>query len=368
MISADAIICDALTGRSLAWPADAPDALAADVVERAVTQGVAPLLARAIRGCEGAWPMGVRGPLDASAAGAAVLEHCRGVELRQVMGAFAARAIDVLLIKGAGLSYVVYDEPWLRSRRDTDLLVRPEEADAAACVLREAGYTALPTTSGRYVSGQNQWIREDAAGLRHAIDLHWRVFNPQAFAAAFSFDDLWRGCVAIPALGAGARTPCAPAALLLACVHRVAHHYDSGNLLWLYDIHRLACAMTAPQHDAFIDAVTRTGTTAVCASGLTRAQACFGGAALEALCRRCASDERLPRAFAGGHATQAGILMSDIRMLGTWRARAALVREHLFPPPSYMRTRHADAPSVLLPWLYVRRIALGAGRWCRPFK
>ena len=57
------------------------------------------------------------------------------------------------------------------------------------------------------------------------------------------------------------------------------------------------------------------------------------------------------------------VARADLMMLSSWRQRFALVREHLFPPVAYMRTKYAGCPAVLLPLAYLYRIVRGAPKW-----
>ena len=59
------------------------------------------------------------------------------------------------------------------------------------------------------------------------------------------------------------------------------------------------------------------------------------------------------------------VLISDLRLVGSWSARRALLRQHLFPPAPYMLARYQVSNRLLLPMLYARRIVAGAWRWCR---
>ena len=60
---------------------------------------------------------------------------CRD-EIARVLGSLADQGIVPVLIKGAPLAYTVYDDPSLRPRGDTDLLVRPEEVQQARRILK----------------------------------------------------------------------------------------------------------------------------------------------------------------------------------------------------------------------------------------
>src|SRR5205814_2238849 len=80
----------------------------------------------------------------------------------------------------------------------------------------------------------------DAAGVEHQLDVHWRISNVLAFGAVLTYAEVAADAVWLRPLGAHALTPSTPHSLALACIHRVAHHRESGNLLWLYDIALLA--------------------------------------------------------------------------------------------------------------------------------
>src|SRR4029077_3309662 len=87
--------------------------------------------------------------------------------------------------------------------------------------------------------------------IDQVIDLHWQINNGQAFARALGYDEATARSVPVAQLGASARSLYPPHAMLLACMHRAAHLGVDGpegnRLLWLYDIHLLATAMTAGQ-------------------------------------------------------------------------------------------------------------------------
>jgi hypothetical protein len=60
---------------------------------------------------------------------------------------------------------------------------------------------------------------------------------------------------------------------------------------------------------------------------------------------------------------QLATFLSDFQALPTWTDRGRLVREHLCPPPTYMRQVYAPASRAPLAALYVWRALRGAWRW-----
>jgi hypothetical protein len=69
-------------------------------------------------------------------------------------------------------------------------------------------------------------------------------------------------------------------------------------------------------------------------------------------------------AYLRADARKVDLLAADLRALPDWRSRARLLREHLLPPPEYMRAAHRSRRGWL-PALYVWRIARGARAWFR---
>ena len=165
----------------------------------------------------------------------------------------------------------------------------------------------------------------------------------------------------IPALDADGLTP--PHALLMACLHRVAHHFDPPTLIWLYDIHLLASSMSEEEAARFVALAVDSGLAAICARGIARAHHRFL-TSLPAAFEKLVPAGREPlAAFLHKGLRPFDVLMSDLRALPGYRARCQLLREHLFPPPGYLRATQPRLGSGPLPWLYARRIVRGATRW-----
>jgi hypothetical protein len=313
----------------------------------------------------GVWSPAARGDLRQHLLQHVILCTVRERALVPLLEAFAGARVDLLLLKGVGLAYTVYAAPHLRPRDDTDLLVRREDLDRADRVLTACGYARVPEPDTELASTQRHYAQVDEAGVRHLVDLHWRIAIPRCFSEALAFADLWPRAVRVPALGAAARTLEMADALLLACIHRVAHHHDAPDLLWVWDIHLLAARLSSDQRAAFVDRAARAGMCAVCRRGLTLARDWFAApvdgliAALEV----ARADRHEPAARFLGGLRPMEVLRADVAALDGWRERWQLLCEHLFPPAAYMRATYgADR---WLPTIYARRIVRGAPAWWR---
>ena len=295
-----------------------------------------------------------------------VVEALRARELRAVVEALHERGVRPVLMKGAALAYTHYRRPELRPRSDVDLMIPDGARDRVAQCLTSVGYRRPPEIDGDVAIGQFHFAREDAHGCEHALDVHWRVSNVRAFADVITYEELARDAVAVPPLGRHAMAASAVHALLIACVHRIAHHSDTPNLLWLYDVHLIAKALTPEDREAFVALASARRMRAVCARTLTLAQDAFGGIDSDVLGALSSGDRSVEpsAAFVGGRLRQFDILKADLAATA-WTSRLRLLREHLFPAASYMRQRFPRWPVVLLPVAYVCRIVAGAPRWLR---
>jgi hypothetical protein len=272
--------------------------------------------------------------------------------------------VRALVIKGAALAWTLYDAPTDRQRHDADLFVHRDQVDDAEAVLRQLDYTRAIEPDQQVASAQRHYLPSSPSA--DSVDLHWRVANPRVFDGVLPFEDAWSRSIAVAALGPNARTLGWADTLLLACVHRVAHHADSEDCPWLQDIDRLVRRLDEAERHAFVTEASRSGTCAVCARGLHLAARDYGTpseALIEQLTKVDAGEER-SAIFIGGSPRLAGILASDLRH-GPWRERVQLMREHLMPSRAYMRARYPRWPASLIPFAYVARIALGMPAWFR---
>jgi hypothetical protein len=287
--------------------------------------------------------------------------------LAEVLAGLAEAGVDALVIKGAALAFLVYEEPHTRPRCDADLLIRSEHVEAAERVLLASGYNRQIEPDATVISGQRHYAPPRPSA--DAIDLHWRVVNPLVFGDVLPFSEAWARSIPVPALGTAARTLAPHDALLLACIHRVAHHGDSAELKWLQDIDRLVAllARMGPESGrAFAREAARTRTRSVCVRSLELAQSLCGTRVddLIAELQTGTHDVEPSAAFVGSRLALAGIVGSDLRH-ADWRGRARILREHLFPSREYMRARYPRWPSALMPAAYAFRIMRGAPAWFR---
>lgn len=267
------LIADLLVGRtpdrSLAGGVDWTD-----LVALAVSEGVGPLLHRAVSGAPGlAVPPTARRTLAAV--------YCRAVDVRlgqeaarqEICRSLSERGIPVLLWKGAALALTCYDDPATRPMSDLDVLVPRKAVEAAAHALEEAGcqlQSSSLATALRSPRGEVSYIHRGTGTL---VELHWEL-NALARRQSQVLAEIWSE--ARPVGGEASALEMRPGhALPLLCAHMIAHH-QYARLLWLYDLHRLLLTMDPVEAEVARDAATRWRLIPWTAMALLRARTLFG--------------------------------------------------------------------------------------------
>jgi hypothetical protein len=303
---------------------------------------------------------------DTILADAAIASALQDRELRRVLECLAASGVRPVVIKGAHLANTLY-AVGRRPRSDTDLFIAPADREAAARAFASAGYALVPHITGTLLISQCHFTRHERFGFRHAYDVHWRIANPPPFAGALEFDEVAADARPVPALGAHARAPSHAHALLIACMHRVAHHGGGESIVWMRDLCLLAEALPPAERTRVVDLAARKRMLRICARELARAHQELQGDACGALARdlgaAAANAPAEPSARYLEPRSKAGRLILDLRSLPRWHDRATLLREHLFPPRSYLQWKYGTARLTATPLLYALRVARGAGRW-----
>jgi hypothetical protein len=160
--------------------------------------------------------------------------------LGELLGRLRDAGIPVLVLKGAHLAELIYEEVALRPMADVDLLVRPAQLAQAAELIGALGFRPEGAAAG---AGARQQAAVDTsqhatplvhpAGLR--VEVHYAI-EARAVMPAIDLEGLWRR--AQPALIGGAEAlVLAPEDLLLhLCTHAAIHHGFDVNLLHLCDL------------------------------------------------------------------------------------------------------------------------------------
>ncbi|MEA2238290.1 MAG: hypothetical protein QOC81_3014 [Thermoanaerobaculia bacterium] len=330
-----------LNGEPVPWPP-----LARHEAKALAAHGVAPLLYATAGVPE----------LRAEAIRAAALEPLRLADLHEVLGALAAGGVKAILMKGAALGYGLYDAPDHRPRVDTDLLIDLASFGAARRVFRSMGFEEQITSGDEHGLRQRMFRREDRHGAEHTYDVHWAVANSALVANTLRFDEIEP--VRLPKAGPDALALPPVEALLLACVHRLAHHHDDDRLIWLVDIARLRARLSKEESARFRALAIERGVAALCARSFAITDEWLGRGewSIDAPQRREPS-----RIFLDRELTYGAVTLASLRAL-PWRARLTRLRQLAFPPVAFMQRSPESQRAILLPWLYFARGFRGISR------
>ena len=289
-------------------------------------------------------------------------------ELRRVVDEFVRAGIPPIFLKGAALAYTLYPDAALRPGADHDMLIRPEEAVRVRAIFERQGYEPELQPPGEHIASQFGFRRTDARAMVYLFDIHWKISNALVYADRLSYEETRAEAVSMPRLDARALAPSPVHSLVIACVHRIAHHADTDDLLWLYDIHLLAGSLTGAEWERALRLAEAKQLCAVVLCGIERAGRAVGQSAPDAVIERLRglASREPPAPLLGQRTRMIDVALTDFRTLPTSRARLQLLAEHLMPPVSYMRRAYPRCPAPLLPFAYVYRVARGAPRWFRP--
>ena len=376
--AAEALLAAVLRDEPALWPPDWTRFDEDALVQAAELHGVAPLVAfrldaRTRRNgnnspAETGWPARVVNALHEHAAQTAVLHALRMRELVAVLECLAARNVRPVLTKGVVLAHTHYPQPPLRPSFDIDLYVAEDDIGVVARVFEDRGYRRSRQVAGRMVMPQFDYEKKCEHGAWHMYDVHFRPVNPHVFAEALTFKEVSAEAVNVSPLGPLARGTSAKHAVLLACLHRVAHHPREDRLIWLYDLHLLAERLGEQEWRQLTRLADDKNVSGVVGAGLATARHVFRtklpDGLTEALEQHSLEAAEPSRVFIAGP-NKIGVLLSDLSVVPRWRDRVRLLAQHVFPSSTYMMRRYDAHSRAVLPALYTHRLVTGAWRWLR---
>jgi hypothetical protein len=300
----------------------------------------------------------------------------RSRELVRVLSALRDSGVEPLVIKGAALAHTHYRAPYLRPRYDTDLLVSKDDFRRTCWILFDLGFRRVNSISREAIRTQWTFERSLEGGVAEYIDLHWAISNRPLFAAMISFDELRDHAIRLRLANsvdssstrkdADVAAPGAVHALLLACIHQIAHHNGWGKLIWLYDIRLLANQLSDVEWERFVDLAARKRITRLCRDVLLRAASV--GCSRDVIRRfdNVAETPERSAMYLGGAGTRWRSLMLDLQAVTGLGAKIGLVAGHAFPDAMYMRRAYGSSGVFGLSSAYVRRLGMGLLHLARP--
>ncbi|MEJ2177375.1 MAG: nucleotidyltransferase family protein [Gammaproteobacteria bacterium] len=178
------------------------------------------------------------------------------------------------------------------------------------------------------------------------------LFNRPALQGSLSYQDLFD--TAQHGVHPSGIIPRTAHLLLHAILHLLAHHFYSRLLIWLYDIKLLLDKLDESECRAIVSVCRKHKITAVVLEAIDASSQVFPHDRhdLVAELRDMTASQDLPH-FTGGLENtdnQSSILLQDWKYLREGRQRRAWLRQHLAPPPGYLRQKYKLTGNWPLPF------------------
>ena len=159
--------------------------------------------------------------------------------LAEVNAAFAREGIRMLSMKGPLLSMELYGDPGMRTSKDLDLMVSPEDLSRAGEVLKGLGYELEPHPYATTPLQHKYYnlIENEKHEVYHrdeiCLELHWQHdYQTEQF-----FDDLWERREERPFMGGKTAIMGADDRYPALFIHAAEHGFM--RLRWLLDLYEL---------------------------------------------------------------------------------------------------------------------------------
>lgn len=149
--------------------------------------------------------------------------------LRPLLSALQSQHIEAIVLKGAYLAQLVYQDIALRSMSDVDLMVRPAQVETARQVLVGLGY--VPVDDAAEEAPHHAWYRHPGYGVD--VELHWALVS-SGDAVHIDHAGLWARARSVAIAGMPVRALAIEDTLLHLIVHttlqHVFHHFGLRGL------------------------------------------------------------------------------------------------------------------------------------------
>jgi hypothetical protein len=214
-------------------------------------------------------------------------------ELLGVLGDLERAGIDALPLKGPALAELTYANPSLREFIDLDVLVRPDDVDRAAEVLKSRGFHSREALDGgRKVAHGNAEYARHFQRNDMSIDLHWR-FSRGYFASGIDGDECWRTARPANVQGHTIRSLSPEMTILGLCIHGGKHRpMPWAKLKWICDIDEILSGGNGPDWYRTMNMARRMGCTRMLHLGMALTEKLLGSPLPAEFARSVRQDRR----------------------------------------------------------------------------
>jgi hypothetical protein len=359
-----------------AWPADWSDAATHDLTAlRVQFHGIAVVLGAARDGIAG-WPHTVADCVHEEMRLAAIWEETHRRRVVALIAALAAEDIAAMVMKGTALAYMLYPDPAMRRRGDTDLLITPTDLDRTRKVLRREGFYRREDPLG--LNYQESWLVDCGAGMVHMVDLHWQPTDRPVLQRLLKAERFWTARVPVPRLSPHVTAPDPITLLVHVAINQAWHEAHGFNvdgakivggkrLIWAMDYLLITAGYSDEDWQALADFCVAHDAAAIVKAALDGARDSLG---LEV---PVAAQTQLDRAAVGSetlaYIRQPGIVREFKRDLAA--ARSPLVKLRLLlnlglPPRTHLVQKYPHRAHWPTGLLHLNRWSEAIMRWRSP--
>ncbi len=210
-----------------------------EVLSQAEAHGLGPLLYKHLRTAEIQLPSTTKRSLQGLYLRHRQANQVRLEALAEILEAYQAADIQVLVLKGAALAQLIYPEPGLRPMGDIDLLVKETEIYHAQRLLADLGFNAYVPPAGQLPDKHLLPAMRYSEGFAVDVEIHHNLFNEED-AVSVVLTDLTADPIPFVVHGVNAYTLGYEETLWHLCQHLLHHTsvWELGRLrlVWLADI------------------------------------------------------------------------------------------------------------------------------------
>ncbi|MCB0197385.1 MAG: nucleotidyltransferase family protein, partial [Anaerolineae bacterium] len=197
--------------------------------------GLGPLLYTSIKTAKLPVPLDLKRSLQALYLRHHHANAVRGRVLADILTRFQAEGVQVLVVKGAALAYIIYPEPGLRPMRDIDLLVKKTDAYRAQQLLAELGFNA-PLPQGNTLPDKHLLAATlKTEGMSVSVEIHHNLFSA-GNTASLAIETMSGEPFSFDINGVTAQTLSYEEMLWHLCRHAVKSIYQPLHLIRVIDI------------------------------------------------------------------------------------------------------------------------------------
>jgi hypothetical protein len=329
-----------------------------EIVDEAIAEGLAPLLARWLTPSQ--LPPAAAERLEQHCAGVAARNLLLGEELTVILGALEARGLRCAPLRGLALAERLYHDITVRPMGDIDLLVDKRDMAAVGGILQACGFRQFDRRPGfaHAFSYTGEFVKDRHGPI--VVEPHWTIAYPPA-ADRIDMDHVWRRCRREATLGTETWRLDAAALLLHLCLHLV-HRAPDAPYLWVYEIDRLIRREQLElDWTEFVELTTATGLAALVVETLSRVRAELGTPLPDDLYDRLSwrrapwLERRLTRLLRPSSGVDGKESLALLFTLEGFRAKLGYVLALFFPTADFMMVQYGLTRRRQLGPAYLRR-------------